>query len=290
MDFNTDSICKGESIQQIPTEVLKKTGIYFGDAHFKKDCMAVISENIKKIDGECICRIPFCTTLEAEAFGSNVKLDKYNNQLLLNNFKYSTVEDLSNLHNFDFNRGRMREILDCISILSKRGNIVALNVEGPFTVLTMLIDSLTVFRNLIKQNDIIHNALLIIQNNIREYIIRAIEKGARIISYSDPSSDINIIGPATYRKLAGKITYDLIRSIEGYIDDCIVHICARTSLPFEKMKFCRSTTIAVGNNISYGEAICELLDNKDIKFLGHKCMNNTHKILKNSTVWKLDLI
>lgn len=290
MDFNIDSVCKGESIEQIPAAVLEQTGIYFGDAHLKKDCMAAVSEKIKEIDENAICHVPFSVVVEAEALGSKVRLDKDTNGVLADDFKYSKIEELSNLSEFDFNKGMIKEVLDCVDILSSRGNIVALNVEGPFTILTLLIDNLTIYRGLRKQENVIHNALLTIQNSVRKYIIKGIEKGARIISYADPSGDIDVIGPAIYRKLSGEISYNLIKSLEGYLDNSIIHLCARTSFPFEKLGYCKSNPIMVKKNIKYGEAICNLLDDKNVKILGHKCMANEGTAVENSIVWKLDLI
>jgi uroporphyrinogen-III decarboxylase len=153
-----------------------------------------------------------------------------------------------------------------------------------------LIDNLTIYRALRKKEDIIHNALLTIQDSVRKYIIKGIERGVRIISYSDPSGDIDVIGPAVYKKLSGEITYNLIKSVEDYLDDSIIHLCARTSFPFEKSGFCSSKPIYIKENIKYGEAICRLLGNKNIKILGHKCMNNAGKVLQDPVVWKLDLI
>lgn len=289
MDFNIDSVCKGESIDQIPEAALKETGICFEDAHFKKDCMAEVSEKIRAINGDSICHIPFSVVVEAEAFGSKVRLDKNTNGVLTHDFKYSKIEELTDIHEFDLNTGTIKEVLDCIDILSKTGNVVALNVEAPFTILTLLINSLTIFKGLRKQGDIICNAILTIQNSVREYIIKAIERGARIISYSDPGSDVSVLGPKIYRKLSGEISYNLIKSLESYLDNSIIHLCARTSFPFEKMGFCTSTPIKVEKGINYGEAICSLLDNNNIKILGHKCMESTNKIIEDSLIWKLDL-
>ncbi|WP_368488676.1 uroporphyrinogen decarboxylase family protein [Clostridium sp. BJN0013] len=289
MNFNVDSICKGESMEQIPAEALKRTGIYFADAHFKKDCMATVSEKIKQIDKNCICYVPFSVTVEAEAFGSKVRLDECSNGILIDGFKYTTIEEISNLVEFDIDKGRIKEILDCIEILSKRGNTVVLNVEGPFTILTLLIDNLSIYKALKNQSDIIYDSLLTIQNSIKKYIIKALEKGARIISYSDPSGDINILGPEIYRKFSGELTYNLIKTLEDYMDNSIMHLCARTSLPLEKLGFCSSSPIKIKEHIKYGEAICSLLDEKDVKILGHKCMQCTNKIVENSVVWKLSL-
>lgn len=289
MNLHIDSICKGERMEQIPASVLNETGIYFGDAHFKKEYMAVVSEKIKEFDKKCICHVPFSVTVEAEAFGARVRLDEYSNGILIDGFKYSKIEELSELYEFDLDKGRIKEVLDCIEILNKRGNIVALNIEAPFTILTLLIDNLTIYRGLIRQSDIIYNALLTIQNSIRKYIIRSLEKGARIISYADPSGDINIIGPEIYKKFSGYMSYGLIKSLEDYIDNSIIHLCARTSLPFEKSGFCRSTPVEIKKDITYGEAICSVLDEKNIKVLGHNCINCSNEIVKDSIIWRLDL-
>ncbi|WP_333861018.1 uroporphyrinogen decarboxylase family protein [Clostridium sp.] len=289
MNLHIDSICKGERMEQIPASVLNETGIYFGDAHFKKEYMAVVSEKIKEFDKKCICHVPFSVTVEAEAFGAGVRLDEYSNGILIDGFKYSKIEELSELYEFDLDKGRIKEVLDCIEILNKRGNIVALNIEAPFTILTLLIDNLTIYRGLIRQSDIIYNALLTIQNSIRKYIIRSLEKGARIISYADPSGDINIIGPEIYKKFSGYMSYGLIKSLEDYIDNSIIHLCARTSLPFEKSGFCRSTPVEIKKDITYGEAICSVLDEKNIKVLGHNCINCSNEIVKDSIIWRLDL-
>ncbi|BAH05684.1 uroporphyrinogen decarboxylase family protein [Clostridium kluyveri] len=289
MNLHIDSICKGERMEQIPVPVLNETGIYFGDAHLKKECMAVVSEKIKEFDKKCICHVPFSVTVEAEAFGARVRLDEYSNGILIDGFKYTKIEELSELYEFDLDKGRIKEVLDCIEILNTMGNIVALNVEAPFTILTLLIDNLTIYRGLNRQSDIIYNALLTIQNSIRKYIIRALEKGARIISYADPSGDIDIIGPEIYKKFSGYMSYGLINSLEDYMDNSIIHLCARTSLAFEKSGFCRSTPMKIKKGITYGEAICSVLDKKNIKVLGHKCINCSNEIVKDSLIWKLDL-
>lgn len=284
-----DWICKGESADQIPTEALKQANVNFEDAHFKKECMAVVSEKIKQINKECICRVPFSVTVEAEAFGANVKLDKCSNGILTDGFKYTLVEELLDLQEFDLGTGRIKQVLDCIEILNKRGNIVMLNVEGPLTILTLLMDNITIYKGLSKQGDIIYNTLLIIQNSIKKYIIKAIEKGARIISYSDSGGNIDVVGPNVYRKFSGEICYNMIKSLQHYMDNSIIHLCARTSLPFEKLNFCNSTPVRVKKDITYGEAICSLLDEKNINILGHKCMNCSNKIVEDFTIWKLDL-
>lgn len=289
MNLHIDSICKGERMEQIPASVLNETGIYFGDAHFKKEYMAVVSEKIKEFDKKCICHVPFSVTAEAEAFGAKVRLDEKSSGILIDGFKYSKIEQLSELNEFDFDKGRAKEILDCIEILSKRGNIVALNVEAPFTILTLLIDNLTIYKGLRHKSDIICNAILTIQNSITRYIIKALEKGAKIISYADPSGDINIIGPEVYKKFSGYISYNIIRTLEDYMDNSIIHLCARTSLPFERLGFCRSTPVEIKKDITYGEAICSVLDEKNIKVLGHRCINCSNEIVKDSLIWKLDL-
>lgn len=289
MDFNINSICNGESIEQISGDVLKATGINLEDAHFKKEYMAIVSERIKNTKGNFICFVPFSVTVEAEAFGAKVKPDKVTNGVLIDGFKYSTIEELSNIKEFDLNSGRIKEVLDCVEILSNRGNIVSINVEAPFTILTLLIDSLTIFKGFRKHGDVIYNALLTIQNSIRKYILKALEKGAKIISYADPSADIDIVGHKIYRKYSGEITYNLIKSLEGHLNNSIIHLCARTSLPLERLGFCNSKPIKIKNNITYGDAICSLLNEENIKVLGHKCISCVNKTVEDSVVWNINI-
>jgi hypothetical protein len=85
------------------------------------------------------------------------------------------------------------------------------------------------------------------------------------------------------------MSYGLIKSLEDYIDNSIIHLCARTSLPFEKSGFCRSTPVEIKKDITYGEAICSVLDEKNIKVLGHNCINCSNEIVKDSIIWRLDL-
>ncbi|KNY27981.1 uroporphyrinogen decarboxylase family protein [Pseudobacteroides cellulosolvens] len=290
-DFSNqlDFICSGESMELIPDSIVKNTGIPRSAAHTKKDSMALVSDEMRKMDNDTLCRLPFCVTVEAEAIGGDFRIGEEKTGPVLQGYKYKKIEELADIKEIDLEKGRIKEVLDAVSLLKLKEKNVVLNVEGPFTIIALLIDSMSLYKGIKNRRDLIESTLQKIEDSLFKYILEGVNKGADIISYADPTGDLGLVGPKIYREISGKHSYNLLKRVEGHLDNSIIHLCGKTSIAFEKTGFCVSKPVEVEAGLTYGEAIIRMLGRSDINFVGHRCLRSTPLIMKKPAVWKIEL-
>lgn len=289
MEQVTEFKCEGENLEQIPEELITE-GVSFPQVHTDKNEMARLAKGLKKHKGDVITRVPFCVTVEAEALGAKIKLGNEKTGPRVDRYFLNRVEDLSDVTHINLKTGRIKEVLDCVELLSNEGETVALSVEGPLTIASSLIDPMIFYKGLRNNPEVIGSFLNVIQDSIVEYIREGINKGARIISYGDPVGSPDIVGPKVYREVSGQASFNILKRVEGFAENTIVHLCGKTSTAFERMGLSRSESIKVREGITYGQAICDLLNEKrGVTFIGHRCIKQTPFKLKKQVLWGISL-
>ena len=227
---------------------------------------------------------------EAEALGGIIKLGDEKVGPRVGKYVFNDIKDLNNLQKISFKSKRIKEVLDCIGELDSVGEIVALNVEGPFTIISSLIDPMIFYRGLRKNKNVAEGFLKVIEDSIVEYIEEGIKRGAKIISYGDPVGSIDIVGPKVYEEVSGKITYNILKRTEKSMINSIIHLCGKTSTAFERIGLCKSVPIEFDEELTYGEAICRVIDTrKDVKIIGHACIKKSRVLIKKPIVWSINL-
>jgi uroporphyrinogen-III decarboxylase len=289
LSYQLDFKCSGESMELIPDSIVEKTGILRSAAYTKKNSMALVSDEMRKMDNDTLCRLPFCVTVEAEAFGGDFRVGEEKTGPVFQGYKFKKIEEFSDIKEMDIGKGRIKEVLDAVSILKSKGKSVVLNVEGPFTIIALLIDSISLYKGIKNQREVIECTLQKIEDSLFRYIVEGVKKGASIISYADPTGDLSLVGPKIYREISGKRSYSLLKRVEGHLGNSIIHLCGRTSIAFEKTGFCVSKPVEVEVGLTYGEAITGILDCSDINFIGHRCLRSTPIVMKKPVIWKIEL-
>ena len=252
--------------------------------------MALLAKEIKNDTNNKLCIIPFCTTVEAEALGAIIKLGDEKAGPRVKEYIFKSIEDLKKITKIDLKSKRIKQVLDCTQELAGEGEIVCLNVEGPFTIISALIDPVIFYRCLRKDKEAAQGFLKVIEEGIVEYIQEGVKRGAKIISYGDPVGSIDIVGPKVYANVSGKITYDILKRIQNNMDSFIIHLCGRTSTAFEKLGLSTSTPIEFDEEMTYADAICKVIDSrKDVKIIGNACIKKTRLVMKKPIVWSINL-
>ncbi|MBM7625036.1 uroporphyrinogen decarboxylase family protein [Sporohalobacter salinus] len=291
MKPNINFKCTSDDLEEIPQEVIDNTGLNFPKAHTNKDDISTLAKALKEDKGDKICRVPFCVTVEAEALGADIKLGNNNVGPRVNDYIFDSVEDLGDIGELDLTNGRIKEVLTAVETLSQEGEFVILSVEGPLTIISSLIDPINFYKGIKKNKEVINKFMEVIEDSIVKYILAGINKGAKIISYADPAGSMDIVGPKIYKEINGQVTYNVLQRIEDELDSEIIHLCGKTSTAFDELGYIKSTSIEVEGKNTYGEVIIELLtSDKNIKFLGHKCIKQTPAELEKDYVWELELI
>ncbi|WP_077368312.1 uroporphyrinogen decarboxylase family protein [Anaerosalibacter sp. Marseille-P3206] len=285
-----DFVCVSDQLEEIPESIVKNSGLKFPEVHTKAEYIVTLSKKLMKHKNDILCRLPFCNTVEAEALGGNIKLGDAKTGPRVESYAYSSLDELLDIEEIDLNNRRIAEVLKAVEILREQGETVVLNVEGPFTIITSLIDSRVFYKGIRKDSERVNQFLKIIEDNILKYIKEGINRGAQIISFGDPAGALDIVGPKVYREYSGKSTFNILKRVESVLGNSILHICGKTSTTFQNMGLIESHPIKLKEDITYGQAIEYILSNRmDVKVIGHNCIKRTPFKLKNSTIWDIKL-
>lgn len=171
-----DFICTGDDLELIPEEVVRLTGMTLPSAHSDKNYMATLASGLRKHRGDVLVRVPFCVTVEAEAFGGHIKLGDALNGPRVESYQFKSTEEMSQLQGLALHEGRISEVLGAVEILAEAGEKVALSVEGPFTILSSLIDPLDFYKGLRKDPQRVQEILSAIEAGIIRYSLEGIIK------------------------------------------------------------------------------------------------------------------
>lgn len=277
--------CIGNEVESIPDSVLEDLNLSYEELNRYDSNIATLSKTLNKEKNIAFCRLPFCHTVEAEAFGSTVVFDhKYGNRI--GEYAIKDINSIKDLKKFDLSKGRIAEVLKAISILKNDGEKVFLEITGPFTIGTSIINSELFFKSIRKDKEKVIELLKLIENNVVDFILEGVKLEVDIISYTDPAGTLDIVGPKIYRDLSGKTTYNILKRVENKLDDSIVHLCGKTSTSLESIDLLETEKVRVEGQDYFEEILNIKNERKDIKILGHWCLKTEAKI-KELTICKL---
>ncbi len=281
--------CSRDDSENIPPELIEELGLSFYAAHTDADAMARVAIRRMQLAKDVICRVPFCVTVEAEAFGARIKVPDDEGGPRCSEYRFCRMEEVSGLQPMDLTRGRIATVLDSLALLRDQGSVATLNIEGPFTILSFLIDSATLFRGLISHRQILEEALSLIEASLVRYIREGIRRGAKIISYADPTGALEIFGPKLYREVVGASTYRILHELEKDSDGTLIHLCGQKSRSLEKVGLCTAHPVQAPSGMTYGDSLCHFVLAKTPAFLGHNCMKSSNLALNRPTLWQIRL-
>ena len=123
-DFN----CTYDNSAGIRSEVTEGLGLTFPDAYTHCDTMVTLSKVLKEKDKAVICELPFCHTLEAEAMGGIINLGNEIAGPRAGGYVCTDVEEILNLPDMDFTKGRIQETLLACKKLREEGEHVVIEI------------------------------------------------------------------------------------------------------------------------------------------------------------------
>jgi uroporphyrinogen-III decarboxylase len=290
MEYEIDFKCILDKFEEIPESIVEETGVTFPGAHEKSSEIEVLSKALRNYHKDSICRVPFCLTVEAEALGANIKLGDEKIGPRVGEYAFKNIEDLKNIKAINLTKGRISEVLKAVESLSCQGETVALIVQGPFTIMSSLIDPLLIYKAIRKDRAAVEVFMEAICSSIEEYVQEALKRGAKIISFGDSAGSLEILGPKMYKDFSGRYSHAVLKSLEDKLGKAYVHLCGVTSTSMDRAGFIKSTPIEVDPNMTYGEALEKLINTReDVKIIGHNCLKRTNIKLRRNIIWKIEL-
>ncbi|WP_350342312.1 uroporphyrinogen decarboxylase family protein [Proteinivorax tanatarense] len=259
--------------EEIPRNLIKKHSSMFPQAYFELEPMSLLSKEIASLNKNVFCSVPFCNTVEAEAFGAIINYGDGNLEPRIKKYRYKHIFELKELKDINFEMGRIKEVLDCVKLLKVDGWQVLLKVVGPITILSSIIEMKTLVKGFKNNEPILYQALETIERNLDAYISIAAKSGARIISYADPTGNINIVGPNFYKNVCAKANFRVLKRLIDSKKDSVIHVCKVQSLALDELGLVEVEKIKSPDGLNYCEAMIDLADRNNAVMFGQKCLN-----------------
>lgn len=281
--------CNHAGSEEVPPEVIRKFGVRYWDAYQLGPVMSAVAARIADTCSDSVCKLPFCVTIEAGAFGAEIRFPDSGRLPTPGRYLFDTAAELAQLQDIDFSQGRIHEVLESVRLLHEVGRRVVLKVEAPFTVLSMLMEPVNVYKNLHRNQSDMEQALARIRKNLVEYIRRAFAMGADIISYADPSGVVEFVGPKTFKEFSGHQTVLLLQEVQKLSGGGIVHLCGKTSTSLEYMGMAHSRHCVLPGIMNFAQALFHVYKRDKIVVTGHNCILVTAEPVKNQEIYFIDV-
>lgn len=283
-----DFKCEIANYSGFSPEILTKYQPDFPESYVDPDKMIVLSEAHKEESGNKVCILPFCHTMEAEAFGGIINLSEGVYGPRAKEYACESFDELLNLPDFDLQSGRMGATLEACRRLKAEGKRVSLLVTGHNTILSNLIDTAKFYKNLRKRPEDCDKILTHINKNLKALMLEAIKIGVDIICYSDPAGGVSIIGPKYSEKMVGGYVAPLLKEVAAELGDkTIINLCPKSTWVLLGLGMAEKEYVDYPAGINYIDACLQEIGKAQI--LGQSCVKNAKCTLRGGRVWRIHL-
>lgn len=266
-----DYPCSHENAAGFSEEIISQTALPFPDSYNDGEALATLAIAIKKAKDFPLCQLPFCHTVEAEALGGRISLGDGRIGPRVKEYVRTRVEDLLQAPPINFNEGRIHQVLLACSLLKERGEKVALEISGSYTVLNGLLDIALFFKAWRKDPSAAEDVFGFVANNLLAYVEAACAAGVDIISYADPAGSLTILGPGYAEKTARLFTVPFLQKARDITaGKCLIHLCPKTTLILTGLDLLHIEKIHIPKHLSYPEAVLQSIGKADI--IGQACL------------------
>ncbi|HGM3508679.1 TPA: uroporphyrinogen decarboxylase family protein [Clostridioides difficile] len=268
---------------------LKENNLKIPDVYLKCDEMVKATKLLKESTKNRVCYLPLCDTMCAQSLGGNILIDELSTPRV-KNYKYNDIEELLNLQKVDFDKVEANEVLKAIKKLSSENEDVILSIEGPITILSSLIDLTTIVKALKNRKNDLYKVLEYVKNFIVEYAVKGVESGAKIISYADPTGNMDILGKRTFCNLSSDITMEIFKELQEKINGkASIHICGRTTTSLLNLGLMEIEELNFNNDMTYADVLLK----EDVckgRMFGQNCIKNINKSIFNEKIYIVSIL
>ncbi len=253
-----DFACGYSNSVGVSGEVTGSLDLAFPDAYMHRDTMATLAKAIKEHDDAGFCLLPFCRTVEIEAMGARVNMGNAAVGPRAGMPTCETAEDLLALPDIDFSSGRIREVLEACRLLTGEGEHVCLEIVGPWTMMTSLMEARKVFKMYRKQHEAAVQVMKKLGGQLLRYVDEARACGVEIITYSDSAGTLGVLGPKLMEQSAREFTAGFLKELAAHIDDTtIVQLCPKIACALLDSDLADVETIDLGGRADFLQAMLE---------------------------------
>lgn len=281
MERLTDYPCKQNTFEGFSDTLLSLLNFEFPRAYQKAETMAHLASQDRSQKGRSLCILPFCHTVEGENLGAKINYGDERIGPRAGEYRMTEVEDLLSLPEIDPGKGHMAEVLHACRILHEQGEIVALEMSGPFTILSTIIDLSTIIRRWRKKPGVIERVILNLQASISTYFRAAKDAGVTLLSYSDSAGGLNILGPKYMEWITVEFTYPFLKEVQSLSDELtMIQLCPKLSFALTGLGLAEWVEIPLTRAMTYEQACLDVLGKAD--FVGQCCIKDNGVYLNES--------
>ena len=286
--------CQSRPDEPSPTHILtddlcEKAGVRYEEIFTDAEAMAKMARTIKALDGDSLVRLPFSVAVEAEQFGAKLSLHPDTRLPAVSDFPFAKLDDISSLPSFDMEKGQMAAVLGAVEILSRQGETVLLEIEGIFSILSLVASSKELYKGLYRKQEKLRMLSQRVIGQLARYARRAVKRGAKIISYADATISFELVSPEIYRTLCGAVTIEAVRALRAVAPNALFHLCSATSVGLERVGLCVSEAVPVEHGLTYGAALIRALAWEENPIIGHGCPVRSAYRLESPFLYKLKI-
>jgi len=274
--------CKYKDATGFSQKIIDKTALSFPESYYDGISLATLATAVKEDKAFPFCVLPFCHTVEAEALGGKINPGNGRIGPRPAEYAYASIEDLMQTSSIDFSKGRIHQVLLACSLLKERGERVALEICGPYTILSCLMDISLVFKAWRKDPQLVENLFAFINDNLLHYFKAACEAGVDIISYADPAGSLKILGPKYTEKTAYLFTVPFLQKARDITaGKALIHLCPQITFILTGLDLAEFMDINVPES-TYAEAVIAAMGKADI--IGQACLQDNSLYLNTENI------
>ncbi len=252
------TVCPGGMMNMITSELMEKRGILWPEAHGDAALMADLAAASYEMDCFENYGLPFCMTVEAEAMGAEVDLGSVGREPHIVRYVLEAVEEWDKLPPLDFEKGRLKVVLEAIGLLKERGASVPIigNLSGPISLAASLLEPGPFYKALRRKKGPAKDFINFLSQELLRFGLKQLEAGADFIAISDPSASGEILGPAMFDEyVRPALTYIILGLKKARPETAvIVHICGRMHTVFDSLNKVPAEALSFDAVVSLGQA------------------------------------
>ncbi len=245
-------ICPGGMMNMVTTDVMRQVGSLWPEAHQNPQAIAKLALGVHNLTGIENLGVPFCMTVEAEAMGAKISLGSMETEPRVVGYPLSMLQDWSSLPEIKPGTGRISMVAEAVNILAANNPElpVIVNLTGPISLATSLIEPMIFFKAMGKQPEMVHEFLSFITDNLIIFGRSLLQAGAQIITVADPSGTGEILGPRRFAEFALPYINRILNSLQGDYEASMVHICGRLHSIFTEINQLETGAISIDSATS----------------------------------------
>lgn len=268
---------KGCGHQDDTTRILRiaqRLGLPLPAAHSDAHSLCLMAAMLRRESQADMAFLPFCCTVEAEALGAHINLGSANSGPRPAGYAYDSLAAFMDDNRLmDFSIGRIHAILEACQMLKNQDEMVAVEISGPVSILSALVDFAALFKCWRKDAALTTQAFLHIGGQLERYARELRAAGVDLISFADPAAAPHIIGPRFSSMLATTFLAPFLENMVASLPGTALHLCPHSASGLVKAQLAEWKDAPASGQASYQQACLSLA--KAGRIFGKRCIKRT---------------